>query len=96
MVDRMKRLHATVHGKVQAVSFRYFTVRAARPLDITGWVRNRFNGTVEMVMEGKQDNVEKLLEIVRRGPPSSRVSLVNHNWQTATGEFDIFKIRMTR
>ena len=95
MNDHTKRLHATIHGKVQAVSFRYFTMRAAKPLGITGWVRNRFNGTVEMVMEGEEHDLEKLLEIVKNGPPSSHVSIVDHTWETATGEFNIFKIRMT-
>ncbi|MCH7662525.1 MAG: acylphosphatase [Chloroflexi bacterium] len=95
MTDQAKRLHAVVHGKVQAVSFRYFTLRAAQPLGITGWVRNRFNGTVEIIMEGEEHNLEKLLEIVRHGPPSSNVSMVDHNWESVTGDFKKFKIRMT-
>ena len=46
------RLHAVVHGRVQGVSFRYFVMECARRLDLFGWVRNRYDGTVEVMVEG--------------------------------------------
>ena len=96
MADQTKRLHATIHGKVQAVRFRYFTQQAAKQLGLTGWVRNRFNRTVEMVAEGEEGKLQDLLDFVKRGPPSANVTLVDHTWGTGTGEFKKFKIRMTR
>ena len=96
MADQTKQLHATIHGKVHAVSFRYFTRRAAEQLGLTGWVRNRFNRTVEMVAEGEEGKLRELLDFVKRGPPSANVTLVDHTWEIGTGEFKKFKIRMSR
>lgn len=92
----MKRLHATVSGRVQGVSFRYFTMRTAKQLGLTGWVRNRFNGSVEMIVEGNEEKLKILLEAVNLGPTSAQVSKVDHTWSEASGEFSNFKIRMTR
>lgn len=65
-------------------------------MELTGWVRNRFNGMVEMVAEGSADNLELFLESVRLGPTSAQVQEVDHSWSAAAGEFKNFKIRMTR
>lgn len=92
----MKRLHATITGGVQGVSFRYFTMRAAKKLELTGWVRNRFNGSVEMIAEGNEEKLKILLENIKLGPTSAQVSQVDHTWGESAGEFKKFKIRMTR
>lgn len=89
------RLHATVHGRVQGVNFRYFVTECAHRLDLTGWVRNRFNRTVELVSEGSRENLENLLQDLHRGPRSSNVTKVEHEWQEAVGEFKGFRVRMT-
>jgi len=91
----MKRFHAVVSGRVQGVNFRYFTLRAAKDLDLTGWVRNRFNGDVELIAEGPQDALNALLEAVRQGPSASRVENVEAEWEQAMGEFSKFKVRLT-
>ena len=90
------RLHAFVSGKVQAVRFRGFTLRTATNFQITGWVRNRFNRSVELVAEGERAELEKFLDIIKIGPAMSDVEKVESEWQTATGEFKKFRIRMTR
>lgn len=90
------QLHAAVHGRVQGVSFRYFVTNCAGRLDLKGWVRNRFDGTVEVLAEGKRENLENLLQDLHRGPRSSNVIKVEHEWQDGTGEFKRFKVRMTR
>lgn len=92
MADRT-RLHAIVRGIVQGVNFRYATRREAQRLLLTGWVRNRPDGTVEVIAEGPQAQLERLLDFLRSGPPMARVTGVEVNWQPATGEFAAFEIR---
>jgi acylphosphatase len=90
------RLHAAVHGRVQGVSFRYFVLDSARRLDLSGWVRNRYDGTVEVMAEGERDKLETLTQDLKKGSNASRVTHVDHQWSDATGEFLSFKIRMTK
>ncbi len=61
-------------GRVQGVGYRQFIVSKARELDITGWVRNRADGTVEAIVEGDLQAVQAMIEHARRGPPFSEVS----------------------
>ena len=91
----ISRIHVAVEGRVQGVSFRYFVLENAQRLNLTGWVRNRWDGSVELVAEGTRPNLDNLLAKVRRGPPSSAVLGIKIDWQTATGEFIGFTIRAT-
>lgn len=93
--DDQIRLHATVHGRVQGVSFRYFVLECAKRLDLSGWVRNRYDGTVEVMAEGVRSKLEILVQDLNRGSNASNVSTVDHQWLDATGEYQSFKIRMT-
>ena len=86
------RLQATVSGRVQGVSFRYYTQRTALSLGLTGWVRNESNGDVRLVAEGEREKLEELLEFVQEGPSYARVSGVEFGWGEATGEFGRFQI----
>lgn len=87
------RLHAVVHGRVQGVNFRYYTTRTAQRLGLTGWVANRWDGTVETVAEGPRDSLDEFQAFLHRGPPSSMVQRVDVKWETATGEFEHFGVR---
>ncbi len=69
-------------GRVQGVGFRMAMVDAARAREVAGWVRNRRDGTVEAVVQGEKESVERMLEWCRRGPSGSRVTGV------ATRELD--------
>ena len=89
------RLHAIVEGHVQGVGFRAFVLDHALELDLTGWVRNRWDGTVEVMAEGPKMELEKLLAALRRGPRSYTTSGVSPEWLNATGEFMRFQVRMT-
>ncbi|MBS1249782.1 MAG: Acylphosphatase [Chloroflexi bacterium] len=93
--DQMQRLHVTIKGYVQGVGFRYFVNRTAGGLGLSGWVRNRSQGTVEVVAEGKRSPLEKLLTALERGPIGSSVRSVHPRWQDATGEFARFRVRRT-
>lgn len=87
------RLHAVVEGDVQGVGFRYFVVENARSLGLTGWVRNRYDGSVEVLAEGGRPLLEVLVDALRQGPRASRVTDVRSEWLPAGGEFSEFKIR---
>jgi len=67
------RKHWFVSGQVQGVGFRAFTYEAARDLKLKGWVRNLTDLRVEIVAEGTEKDVARLLDRVKKGPPSSRV-----------------------
>lgn len=90
-----ERLHATVSGRVQGVGFRGYTATHAQRLGITGWVRNRFNGTVEILAEGHCEALESFLEAVNTGPGPSHVDHVDVEWLDATHEFQRFEIHWT-
>jgi len=87
------QLSAVVEGRVQGVGFRYFVMEQAVALNLTGWVRNKWDGAVEVVAEGNRDALERLLVKLRRGPRSAFVSRIVEDWQPATGEFSDFRMR---
>jgi acylphosphatase len=87
------RLHAIVHGRVQGVSFRYYTQRRAVELGLTGYVRNLWDRTVEVVAEGQRAVVEELLAFLHIGPRAAYVVQVDTRWSAPTGEFDRFEVR---
>ena len=69
-----RRVH--VQGFVQGVGYRHFALHAARRLGLSGWVRNRSDGTVEALISGSPDAIEAMLAALRRGPPGARVRSV--------------------
>ena len=89
------RLHVIVEGGVQGVGFRYFVQETANLLGLSGWVRNRGDGTVEVLAEGERSRLEQLLSALRRGPRSARVMGLNFTWQDYNGEFSGFRVRQT-
>jgi acylphosphatase len=70
------RRRVVVHGLVQGVYFRDTTRRRAVSAGVSGWVRNRPDGTVEAVFEGEPAAVERLVAFCREGPRSARVERV--------------------
>ena len=66
-----------VTGRVQGVSFRAWTVRTARALELTGWVRNRSDGTVDGRATGPADALALLEQALHRGPPHAAVTAVH-------------------
>jgi len=87
------RVHIFVSGLVQRVFFRANTVETARKLGITGWVRNSPNGQVEAIFEGDRENIQKMIEWAKKGPPSAKVDGIKVDWQEYKGEFNNFEIR---
>ena len=81
-------VHLIIAGRVQGVGYRYYLSYKARQFHVTGWVRNRADGSVEAVIQGSPDNVEAVIVRANRGPPKAAVSSVTVT-ETA-GEFADF------
>lgn len=92
---KLSRLHAIVEGRVQGVSFRYFVREQAYFLDVSGWVRNRMDGTVEVMAEAARGQLDLLLQELHKGPPMSHVTDVQVEWLEGTGEFSTFWVSST-
>ncbi len=91
--EKNERLHVVVEGIVQGVGFRYFVMMYTEELQITGWVRNLWNGRVEVMAEGTRPALEILLKHLQEGPRSAQVTKVDQQWQTATNEFKEFRVQ---
>lgn len=87
------RVRAEIRGVVQGVGYRYFTVGEARERGLTGWSRNRPDGSVEVLVEGESGLVQDFIKRLRIGPPGSRVTTVEVHKEPFTGEFDSFQVR---
>lgn len=88
----LKQLNLTVHGRVQGVYFRASTQREARRLGVSGWVRNRPEGSVEILAEGEEVAIRELFGWAQKGPSAARVDHVDTRWRSFTGQFSDFRI----
>ena len=86
------RAHCIFRGKVQGVFFRANTLEFAKKNEITGWVCNLSDGTVEAIFEGPEEAVKKTIEMCRFHQPYARVDKTETTWSNATGEFPSFAI----
>jgi acylphosphatase len=80
------RCRVIVSGRVQGVFYRDSCRAQAQRLGVRGWVRNRSDGTVEVVAEGERDDVEQLLTWCRQGPPRAQVSGITVADETVAAE----------
>lgn len=85
--------HAVVRGRVQGVSFRYYTQARARQLGISGWVKNLPDGSVEVMAAGDRASLNALLDFLRVGPRSARVADLSVEWRTPPETFRDFDVR---
>jgi acylphosphatase len=88
----MERVEISVRGRVQGVAFRWYTQQKAVSLGLTGWVRNRPDGSVRMVAEGPRRDLETFFDWTLRGPDHAHVEGHEISWCEAAGEFDGFLI----
>ena len=92
-MGEMERLQAVVHGRVQGVGYRYYTLQRANELGLVGYVKNRWNSTVEVVAEGERDSLEALAGYLHMGPRAATVTHVDITWLPASGDFRDFRPR---
>jgi len=76
MTEQDRTIHLLIHGRVQGVYFRAWTAEQARSRGLSGWVRNRRDGSVEAVFQGTPENVAEMIDLCRDGPPDARVETV--------------------
>jgi len=88
-----KAFVATIYGRVQGVGFRYFTQNRATALGLVGYVRNRWDGTVEVLAEGEEERLRRLLSQLQVGPRSAQVEKVEVRWQELSGKYMAFRMR---
>jgi acylphosphatase len=86
------RRRLIIEGRVQGVFFRDSTRQEARSLQLTGWVKNRRDGGVEVIVEGPEDSVRRLIRWCHQGPPAANVNRVEEIEEERTGEFYSFDV----
>jgi acylphosphatase len=77
MTETKRTVHLRITGYVQGVYFRGWTAEQACALRITGWVRNRRDGSVEALFHGAAGDVAAMIELCRHGPPAAKVAAVD-------------------
>ncbi|MDQ2817055.1 MAG: acylphosphatase [Candidatus Eremiobacteraeota bacterium] len=90
---RTPRFHLVVRGRVQGVCYRAAAADKAAALDITGWISNRTDGSVEIVAEGSADRLGEFYRWCRSGPPGAHVTEAHGSTTEGRGEFESFSIR---
>ena len=91
MSENKRTVHVRIEGRVQGVGYRAFVEMRAVELELSGWVRNRRDGSVEAVLQGSPEAVDAVLEACRAGPPAARVTRVDIIGE-GVGAFDGFEV----
>jgi acylphosphatase len=86
------RAHVLILGRVQGVAYRYFAEKYAKTFGITGWVKNLYDGRVEVLAEGNREDVDRFLARLREGPRLALVEDFDVTWEEFTDEFQDFQI----
>ncbi|MEA2037804.1 MAG: acylphosphatase [Nanoarchaeota archaeon] len=89
----MKRAHLIVSGRVQGVWFRDTTNKVASKLGLKGFVRNLPDGNVEVIAEGNEEKIKKLVKFCHDGPEHADVNNVDISYEDSKDEFTTFSIR---
>ncbi|HUH60012.1 MAG TPA: acylphosphatase [Candidimonas sp.] len=89
--NRLETIMVRITGRVQGVGFRIATVRHAHMLGITGWVRNAPDGSVDALLQGPHDQIDRMLSWLHVGPPGARVAQVESAEENTQRYFDRFE-----
>ena len=90
--DSIQRLHVLFSGRVQGVGFRYSVCHEAEPFDVTGFVRNLWDGDVELVAEGRESELIGFLRAIGASRLERNIVGKRVSWEKATGEFKQFEV----
>lgn len=93
-MSTLRTVHARIEGSVQGVGYRAWVECTARTMGINGWVRNRRDSSVEMILQGPPEHVSKMLQRCERGPPDAHVSKVEILGE-GVGAYDRFEVLPT-
>lgn len=88
-----KRLILYAYGKVQGIGYRYEVQIYARSIGITGWVTNLNDGKVQVVAEGNEDSLRKLIDFCYNGVQLAKVKKIDLEWHDSCDEFEGFMIQ---
>jgi len=88
-----KQVKIKIYGQVQMVMFRDSVRRQAQKLGLTGWVKNEPDDTVQLVAEGEEEGLNKLVKWCYNGPILARVDKIDVEWGKTVNQFDKFEIK---
>jgi acylphosphatase len=88
----MREIQARIYGRVQGVSFRYYTRLEAQRLGLTGWAKNEADGTVSVTAVGAEDSLKQFEVFLHRGSPAARVDQVDVSWSETDQTYKQFEI----
>ena len=89
----MYQAHLIIAGKVQGVFYRASCQDVAVKYGLNGWVKNLPSGEVEVLAQGNKEQIEKLIEWCKKGPPQADVIYVKIEWKEVKEKFSSFEIR---
>lgn len=92
MNEDIVQIHLIIHGRVQGVYFRNFTLKNAEDLGVCGWVKNRKDKSVEALLQGTPDVVAVMKERLQDGPVAARVDRIEELESRETQIYHTFKI----
>ncbi len=90
--SKERRVEIIVTGMVQGVFFRVSTREVAQKLGVRGTVRNLSDGSVEIIAEGKEEKLNKLIRFAKNGPPSAKVYYTDIKWSNTKSDLPPFRI----
>lgn len=93
-MDSVRTVHVRVEGRVQGVGYRAWVESTALAMGLTGWVRNRRDSSVELVLQGAPEDVADMLRRCEHGPPAAHVTKVEILGE-GVGAFDDFEVLPT-
>ena len=89
----MVQYEITISGKVQGVGYRYFAVRKATEMGITGWVKNSVDSSVIIVAQGIEEEIKTFIDYLHIGPTRSRVDQISKVKFNTLSNFDTFSVK---
>ncbi|NWF89208.1 MAG: acylphosphatase [Ignavibacteriaceae bacterium] len=93
MINNNARAEIIVNGLVQGVGFRYYVVKQAVRLKLTGFVQNLYTGEVLTIVEGEKILIDELFKLIKLGPANSQVKNAKITWSEFKNEFDSFEVK---
>lgn len=88
----MKQIKLKIYGQVQGVFFRAETQKIAESLSLSGVTKNLDDGTVEVVAEGEEENLKKLIQWAEQGPKLAKVEKMDIIWNQPSGQYSEFRV----